>query len=100
MKSKEIKIYALLVDNISRQLLFILDRAKKRKIKITNISISHYIHQQIVEDMNITIILGDSVQEVYKLMLNDSISVSVNSLFVFNIIELKGEKESGFQIRV
>ena len=48
MTDKELKIYALLIDNISRQLLFMLSEAKKRKI----------------------------------------------------IVEIKGEKESGFQIRV
>ncbi len=100
MISKEIKIYALLVDDISKQLLFILGKAKERKIKITHIAISHYIHQQIVEGINITIIMGGNVQEVYKLILEDDISVSINPLFVFNIIELKGEKQSGFQIRI
>ena len=100
LMSKELKIYALLHNDISKQILSLLELTKDRYIKITHISVSHYVHQKLIEDMNIAIILGSDIQKLYEPIFRKSISMSVNPLFVFNIIELKGEKESGFQIRV
>lgn len=100
MIGKEIKIYVLLLNNFSKQLMIILDKAKERYIKVTHITFSYYVHQQMIEEMNECIILGGDIQKLYEPILSSTVTVSINPLFVFNIIELIGEKQSGFQIRV
>lgn len=42
------------------------------------------------------LMLGGNVQDIYGRLLKDSISINVNPLFVFNLIEVEGEKKWTF----
>ena len=93
MSKKRKKIYTLHIGSVSLQILRILDAAKSMDVEISHISISYYVHQRIVEEMNVALILGGNVQDIYARLLKDNISIDVNPLFVFNLIEVEGEKK-------
>jgi ABC-type tungstate transport system substrate-binding protein len=93
---KRKKIYSLHLGSISLQILRILDAAENMDVSISHISTSYYVHQRIVEEMNMALMLGGNVQDIYGRLLKDSISINVNPLFVFNLIEVEGEKKWTF----
>ena len=93
MSKKRKKIYTLHIGSISLQMLRILNAAEKMDVEISHISVSYYVHQRIVEEMNVALILGGNVQDIYARLLKDNISIDVNPLFVFNLIEVEGEKK-------
>lgn len=87
------KLFPLSPYNMGFQIIKIIDGLEEDKWSVVNIDMSPFVYKYLINEMNVLKIKDGSISKVYKSFLRDSVKMSINPLFVFNLIEVTGEQE-------